>query len=298
MKKLMAAALLMAAFFAQATAAPSAPQIQKWGVYATLAEHEWWLGDRGELMRYSWVIPGEQLRLEQFQADGTRNFNSIIRIENGVFINGTIASATITSSGPRHMNFGPNNIVEIDEELYQYEHRITSGKEPVELRYSRTRKPIFPTEDLKARFAGKFSCPADHAALERSLAAARIKDSRAEDPVVQLGGSAFIGGYAGELRYDPASFQILDTRPTKVVAPTSGGKPFSLEAMLPGHDPKKYEPIFRAAFPRGRVFCNEYGCDWKSRHDTWNALRGKLTGASISQTIFSETELTFRCQYR
>lgn len=298
MKKLMAAAALILALMPQAIAAPSASQIAKWGIYATLADQEWWLGEDGQLTRYSWIIPGEQLQLETFSADGTRNFNSVIRIENGTFINGTLATAAITSSGSRHMNFGPNNIMELDEELYEYQHRYLFKGEQVVLRYSRTQKPIFPSEDLKARFAGKVSCPPDEAALAKTLASARVKDKRAEDPVVEVGGGIFLGGYAGERRYDSASFQFLEARPTKVIAPISGGKPFGLEAMLPGFDPRKYEPIFRAAFPKGHLYCNEYGCYWRSRKDAWNAHEGALIGASISQVIDSETDLRFLCQYR
>jgi hypothetical protein len=124
------------------------------------------------------------------------------------------------------------------------------------------------------------------------------KDTQAEQDDVSVSNSFSMGGYAGERSYAADSFSMLGVKPNSVKAGIIGGQPSGLVAMLPGDDPSRYEAIFRAIFSRGIVYCSSSGCKWKSRSDTWNASKGTLTGASTSQTIFSDTETAFTCQYR
>lgn len=298
MRKLIATLIALIGGMGQLSAASPASVVEKWGVYAALAEKGWWLGSTGQVQHYSWVVPGEQLKLEQFEADGTQTFSGILRIEGRVFINGTLSRATITSSSSRHVSFGAANTLELDDNQYELKHSFISNGKPMELRYERIQAPLFPSTELRTRLAASAPCPPNLTALEKSLISIRATTAQAEQPVVQTGGNFFVGGYAGERSYDVTSFRFLETRPTKVITGIIGGRPSDLEAMLPSHDPSRYEAAFRASFPRGWVQCDKYGCRWRPREDTWKAPKGSLIGASIEQVIYSQTELMFRCQYR
>ena len=290
-------ALIAAILASAASAAPTKQQVEKWGVYATLAESGWWSTADRKVQRYRWLVPGEKISLEIFEADGTPNFNATLRIEGRKFINEGLATAQITASGPLFIEFGPDNRIELDAEQGVITHSYLSAGKKTEQTSSSIPSPLFPSAELKARLGGKELCPPTTVALEKMLASVGAKKTQDEDPAVVVDG-LILGGYAGERSYATSSFRILEVRPNTVTAATSGGKPFDLVAMLPGYDARRYEPAFRAAFPRGRVYCTKYGCSWTVREDSWNAPMGSLIEVSTSQTIMSETETRFRCSYR
>lgn len=279
-------------------ATPTQQQVEKWGVYATMADVGWWHGPGGKAERYSWSVPNERMLLEIFEADGTLAMTRTFRIDGKTFINEGLATAPIVSAGPNHIRFSTDNVIEIDEDGDDLEHRfVHNGKEQTHY-YSRIPAPIFPDAALIVRMKGKQMCPPTKAALAQMLLSVGSKDTQTEQPVVTTGSGFFIGGYAGERSYAAAAFRLLEVKPNSVKAGIIGGKPSDLDAMLPGYDARRYEPAFRAAYPKGRVYCNGYGCRWTPREDTWNAPAGTLTQASTAQTIMSKTETRFSCQYR
>lgn len=140
-------------------------------------------------------------------------------------------------------------------------------------------------------------CPRDVSALENLLSGRRVISSTKEVPAVKVG-KVWLFGNAGENRYDPSGITVLGVRPVGLKAPISGGKPFSLDASLPGNDTKAYDAAFRAAFPGKRTRCDKWGCSWSSRDDAWNAPEGTLTEARTSLSILEERYTKFTCTYR
>ncbi len=276
------------------------PLVAKWGSYAAAAQVGWWSDESGGFTRYSWIVPGEQLRIETFDRWGGAGTPNIYTV-TGDTLTGqpTFGSLRFVSRTRLRSEFASGRVEEIDEDLYSK--TITDNFAPYEWRATATRQPRFPDAATIARANGVNPCPGTRDELDRYLAGQRALSEDAEVPTVAAEGFV-LGGYAGERRYDPRGMTYLGARPVSVKASIIEGKPFSLEVMLPGADPRSFEPLFRASFRTGVVRCSDYddygSCDWNSREDTWNAADGVLTTVGITRTIFSDTETRLLCSYR
>lgn len=174
---------------------------------------------------------------------------------------------------------------------------LQAGHDLMALCKVKTASPAGATGLPASRRVEVAPCPRDVTALDKLLSGRRVISSRKEVPAVRVG-DAWLFGDAGEKRYDPSGITVLGVRPAGLDAPISGGKPFSLDALLPGHDTKPYDVAFRAAFPGKRTRCDKWGCSWTSRDDTWNAPKGTLTEARTSLSILEEQYTMFTCTYR
>lgn len=269
-----------------AQSAPTQEQIEKWGVYATMAEMGWWEGPDKKPERYRWLVPNEKMLLEIFEPDGTLSMTRTFRVEGKNFINEGLTTATIVSATKDHLRFGPDNIFELDDQGYSVEHRyIYKGKEMVNT-YLPIPAPTFPDEKHKSSMAGKVMCPPTRAALTDMLS--RVSSELKKNSY----------NWSVWREYSTSSFRILGAKPNSVTASIVNDELWGLEAMLPGHDVRRYEPLFRAAFPLGKVSCDEYGCKWEPSRDYDDLAEGALSEASKAQTILSETETRFLCNYK
>lgn len=142
-----------------------------------------------------------------------------------------------------------------------------------------------------------FTCPKDRDALERFLKGRRVLTSKKETPSARAGKFVLFGD-PGENTYDTTGITTLGVQPTRMEAGIIGGRPSDLELLLPGHDVRRYESAFQASHRGGKSSCSGTSCTWYPREDSWNEPADNLVTVSLSLTIFSETETSYRCSYR
>lgn len=305
--------LLLSTISVPAAAAPGVGAagkdvVAKWGPFATLAEQQWWLRDGNYYHRYVWVERGKLMRIEGYQGNGTRSFSNLVVMDNGIARLGepvSPSSRTVSISASTHVDRTRTLALLPGGRAFTVTRKTESGASVVD-RYDAVPPPAFaaklapavnPPVTAAAADVPLNPCPSSRAALAQFLRGKRILTSKAEVQGASAG-SFVIFGEVGINTYAPADFRYLGARPNSVEVAISGGVPLDLNAMLPGHDPKRYELTFRRSFTGRTPRCNEYGCTWTSREDTWNAPEGALIQVSLQQVITSDTELRFRCEYR
>lgn len=283
------ALLLAAAPPAVEQVAPN-PHVAKWGAYATLVEVGWWQAYDGLVRRYSWVIPGERLRLDSFKSDGTLDSHAVYRIESDVLVNETAGTRQpITARSASRIAFGTSDLIEVTEGLHGFEWTTVQGGQEKSFYFSRVPQPAFPDAAALARARGTPACPANISALEARWRSATVLQATEE---------VFMGISNVDRSLAPGEFRFLETTPVSVEVTSSGGQAHILAAMLPGYDIRRYEARFRAAHPRGLVRCDEDRCQWRPQANDRTLPVGALREASLGRVIDSDANVRFLCTYK